>query len=250
MTQQILSEEFRRMQKLAGIITEGDENFITLAINYNTDQDDLDYIAGILKKAGITSTVTTDKEVKIKINKADKDKLAKVLRKNGFELIESIHRTQKLAGLSEAWQEVDLTGSDGKFEAGDFVTYNEKIYMVTGIYPNGTMGLVLANPKTLDPKTRKDQHLDVKISDVKKYTGKNEDIPVQSESLSEAIEDDGEDGESKVIRKFKFGSGSQDKIELELYSNGYITIQERSDEMTFTKEEVKDLFEILKRILG
>jgi predicted transcriptional regulator YdeE len=88
MVQQILSEEFRRMQKLAGIITEGDENFITLAINYNTDQDDLDYIAGILKKAGITSTVTTDKEVKIKINKADKDKLAKVLRKNGFELID------------------------------------------------------------------------------------------------------------------------------------------------------------------
>jgi hypothetical protein len=97
-------------------------------------------------------------------------------------LSKEFRRMQKLAGLSEAREEADLTGSDGKFKAGDFVTYNEKIYMVTGIYPNGTMGLVLANPKTLDPKTRKDQHLDVKISDVKKYTGKDEDIPVQSES--------------------------------------------------------------------
>jgi hypothetical protein len=106
MVQQILSEEFRRMQKLAGIITEGDENFITLAINYNTDQDDLDYIAGILKKAGITSTVTTDKEVKIKINKADKDKLAKVLRKNGFELIDPTQIRSSYLDLEE-----DLTGN-------------------------------------------------------------------------------------------------------------------------------------------
>ena len=100
-------------------------------------------------------------------------------------LSEEFRRMQKLAGLSEAREEVDLTGSDGKFKAGNFVTYNEKIYMVTGIYPDGTMGLVLANPKTLDPKTRKNHRLDVKISDVKKYTGKNEDIPVQSESLNE-----------------------------------------------------------------
>ena len=91
MENQIINEEFRRMQELAGIITEGDKNFITLSINYNTDQDDLDYIAGILKKAGIVGKVKVgiyDSEVKIKINKADKDKLAKALRKNGFELID------------------------------------------------------------------------------------------------------------------------------------------------------------------
>ena len=164
-------------------------------------------------------------------------------------LSEEFRRMQKLAGLSEAWQEVDLTGSDGKFEAGDFVTYNEKIYMVTGIYPNGTMGLVLANPKTLDPKTRKDQHLDVKISDVKKYTGKDEDIPVQSESINEAIEDDGEDGEPIVIRKFKFGSSSE-PTELELFSDGSIEIFDRSDWIGLPKEDAKDLFEILKRIMG
>jgi hypothetical protein len=109
MAQQIISEEFRRMQELAGLLTEEDKNSITLAINYNTDQDDLDYIAGILKKAGIAGKVKVgiyDEEVKIKINKADKDKLAKVLRKNGFELIDPTQIRSSYLDLEE-----DLTGN-------------------------------------------------------------------------------------------------------------------------------------------
>ena len=82
---------------------------------------------------------------------------------------EEFRRMQKLAGLSEAWEEVDLTGRDDKFEAGDFVTYNEKIYMIQGIYPDDTMTIALANlsPSVGSPYGR----LEVKISDVKKYTG-------------------------------------------------------------------------------
>lgn len=159
---------------------------------------------------------------------------------------EEFRRMQKLAGLSEAWEEVDLTGNDDEFEAGDFVTYNEKIYMIQGIYPDDTMTIALANlsPSVKPPYGR----LEVKISDVKKYTGKPEDIPVQSEALNEVIEDDGEDGEPIVIRKFNFGS-SGDPFKLELYSDGSIEIFDRSNWLGLPEEDVKDLFEILKRIM-
>jgi len=113
MANQSLNEEFSRMQELAGLLTEEDKNSITLAINYNTDQDDLDYIAGILKKAGIAGKVKVgiyDEEVKIKINKADKDKLAKVLRKNGFELIDPTQIRSSYLDLEE-----DLTGNTKSF---------------------------------------------------------------------------------------------------------------------------------------
>ena len=128
---------------------------------------------------------------------------------------EEFRRMQKLAGIITEEQ----LNIDDKFEAGDFVTYNEKIYMIQGIYPDDTMTIALANlsPSVGSPYGR----LEVKISDVKKYTGKPEDIPVQSEALNKVIEDDGEDGEdeSSIIAKLQAHSdsnagGIHDKIQI------------------------------------
>ena len=127
---------------------------------------------------------------------------------------EEFRRMQKLAGIITE----EKLNIDDKFEAGDFVTYNEKIYMIQGIYPDGTMTIALANlsPSVGSPYGR----LEVKISDVKKYTGKPEDIPVQSEALNKVIEDDGEDGEdeSSIIAKLQAHSdndaGIHDKIQI------------------------------------
>jgi len=64
---------------------------ITVVVDYNTDPDDIKYVSNILKKAGIVGKVKAgidSEEVEIKINAADKSKLAKVLSKNGLELQE------------------------------------------------------------------------------------------------------------------------------------------------------------------
>jgi len=64
---------------------------ITVVVDYNTDPDDIKYVSNILKKAGIVGKVKAgidSEEVEIKINAADKSKLAKALSKNGLELQE------------------------------------------------------------------------------------------------------------------------------------------------------------------
>jgi hypothetical protein len=68
------------------------ERKITVVINYNTDEDDIRYIAGILKDAGILADVKAgidSEEVEITIEKSDLKKAKQALSKNGFELAES-----------------------------------------------------------------------------------------------------------------------------------------------------------------
>ena len=65
------------------------ERKITVVINYNTDEDDIRYIAGILKNAGILADVKAgidSEEVEITIEKSDLKKATKALSANGFEL--------------------------------------------------------------------------------------------------------------------------------------------------------------------
>jgi hypothetical protein len=67
------------------------ERKITVVINYNTDEDDIRYIAGILKDAGILADVKAgidSEEVEITIEKSDLKKAKQALSSNGFELQE------------------------------------------------------------------------------------------------------------------------------------------------------------------
>jgi hypothetical protein len=67
------------------------ERKITVVINYNTDEDDIRYIAGILKNAGILADVKAgidSEEVEITIEKSDLKKAKQALSSNGFELQE------------------------------------------------------------------------------------------------------------------------------------------------------------------
>jgi hypothetical protein len=88
--------EIKRMQQLAGIITESeyqesqlDEGKAIINLTYNTAPDDLEYVKSILKKAGIQSSVKVGNfdEIEIKVNKEDEAKARKVLQsKGGFDL--------------------------------------------------------------------------------------------------------------------------------------------------------------------
>ena len=68
------------------------ESKVTLILHYNTDDDDIDYVEGILKKAGIPAIVKAgidSEEVEITLSKSDVKKATKALSADGLELQES-----------------------------------------------------------------------------------------------------------------------------------------------------------------
>jgi hypothetical protein len=65
------------------------ERKITVILDYNTDEDDIRYVAGILKDAGILADVKAgidSEEVEITIEKSDLKKVKQALSSNGFQL--------------------------------------------------------------------------------------------------------------------------------------------------------------------
>jgi hypothetical protein len=69
----------------------------TVVLNYNTDPDDIEYVEGILKDAGILCTVEAgidSEEVEITLNKGDLKKATSALSTNGLELQESVNGTK------------------------------------------------------------------------------------------------------------------------------------------------------------
>jgi hypothetical protein len=57
-----------------------------------------------------------------------------------------------------------------------------------------------------------------------------------------------EDDKSGIIKKFKFGSENQ--FELEIFSNGDVSISDGSDYLGLTNKDAKDLSELLKQAMG
>lgn len=97
-SQEPLNEQFRRMQKLAGIITEGMSSTATnesslnessFTFTYNTDPDDLDYFKKVLSRAGVTATVkkgTFEDEVEVVVDKKDLNKAKRAIEGDGISL--------------------------------------------------------------------------------------------------------------------------------------------------------------------
>ena len=97
---QQLNEQFIRMQKLAGIITENQinkEKLVTneaktfeFTIDYNTDDDDIEYIENLLKKAKVNASAEkgiVDDEMIIKAKDAiELRKAKKAIEDDGFQI--------------------------------------------------------------------------------------------------------------------------------------------------------------------
>lgn len=90
-----MNESFLYMQKLAGVITEGQYkakkvlNEDVISLTYNTDPDDLEYVKNVLKKAKISAKVkagTFDDEVEITVDKALRKKAIAALNDAGFDI--------------------------------------------------------------------------------------------------------------------------------------------------------------------
>lgn len=66
------------------------EKVATFTLTYNTDQDDLDHVEGLLRKAGIdvvrVEAGTFDDEVEITINKDHLKKAKQALEADGFDV--------------------------------------------------------------------------------------------------------------------------------------------------------------------
>lgn len=97
---QPLNEQFIRMQKLAGIITENQINKeksvtneakeFSFTFSYNTDEDDVAYIQKVLKKAGVNATAEAgldSEEMEVKAGNAiELRKAKKAIEDDGFQI--------------------------------------------------------------------------------------------------------------------------------------------------------------------
>ena len=95
-----LNEQFIRMQKLAGIITENQINKeksvtneakeFSFTFSYNTDEDDVAYIQKVLKKAGVNATAEAgldSEEMEVKAGNAiELRKAKKAIEDDGFQI--------------------------------------------------------------------------------------------------------------------------------------------------------------------
>jgi hypothetical protein len=129
-----MNESFLYMQKLAGVITEGQYqakkkvlNEDVISLTYNTDPDDLEYVKNVLKKAKISAKVkagTFDDEVEITVDKALRKKAIAALNDAGFDVITEGQYQAKKKVLKE---EVEALFEDEIQNALDINPFNSKL---------------------------------------------------------------------------------------------------------------------------
>jgi len=89
-----------------GVINPVQEAKQTIILNYNTDPDDIEYVEGILKDAGILAKVEAgidSEEVEITLNKGDLKKATRALSTNGLELQESVNEKKSKEVTKKMW---------------------------------------------------------------------------------------------------------------------------------------------------
>ena len=115
------------------------EKVTTFTLTYNTDQDDLDHVEGLLRKAGIdvvrVEAGTFDDEVEITINKDHLKKAKQALRADGFDISEGKESTH-----SETMNEADTTFTLTYNTDPDDLEYVERMLSKKGIPAKVTQG--------------------------------------------------------------------------------------------------------------